>query len=149
MNRAERMEPVQKVMDDSERQHAQRVAAAQRRYAEAQKKLAELQGYHMEYVQSFSRQAAAGSYGMALRDFQAFLGRLVDAVRQQSQLVARAGEDLAAETHHWQSAARRSKALGVVVSGWRREERVLVDRREQQDTDERARRTLRASPGEL
>lgn len=149
MTRTKRIEPVQKVMDDSEKQHAQRVAGAQRRYAEAEAKLAELQRYHLEYAQSFSRQAATGASGMVLRDFRAFLGRIGDAVQQQAQLVARAREAVAAETHHWQNAARRSKALGLVVAGWRSEELRLVDRREQQDTDERAQRMPRVGPGEI
>ena len=140
MTRTERMEPVQRIMDDSERQHAQRLAAAQGRLAEAEAKLAELQRYHVEYAQSFSRQASAGTTGMALRDFQAFLSRLAEAAQQQEHFVARAREDVAAETHHWQGAARKAKALGMVVERWRGEENLVLERRDQQETDERAQR---------
>jgi len=144
MTRTERMEPVQRVMDDSERKHAQRLADAQRRLAEAEQKLVELQRYHLEYAQSFGRQAAAGATGLMLRDYQAFLGRLSEAVRQQAQFVSRAREDVAAETHHWQSAAVRARALGTVVERWRGEERRVEDRLEQRETDERAQQMLRA-----
>jgi flagellar FliJ protein len=143
MTRTDRMVPVQRVMDDSEKQHARSLAAAQRRVGEAEAKLAELQRYHVDYAQSFSRRATAGSSGLALRDFQAFLTRLAEAAKAQEQIVARAREDLAAETHHWQGAARRAKAIGVVVDRWRGEELRVQERREQQETDERAQQMLR------
>jgi flagellar protein FliJ len=143
MTRTGRMAPVQQVMDDSERKHAQQLADAQRRLAESEQKLAELQRYHQEYAQAFGRQAAAGATGLMLRDYQVFLGRLADAVRQQSQFVARAREAVAVQTHHWQGAAQRAKALGTVVQRWRGEERREVERRDQQETDERAQQLLR------
>ena len=143
MTRTDRMEPVQQVMDDSERKHAQRLAETQRRLAEAEQKLTELQRYHLEYAQAFGRQATAGATGLMLRDYQVFLARLSEAVRQQSQFVAKAREDVAAQTHHWQGAAQRAKALGTVVERWRGEERRDVERRDQQETDERAQQLLR------
>ncbi len=145
MTRIQRMEPVQRVMDDGEQQEAQRLGAAQRRLADAEAKLAELQRYHAEYQQSFSRQATAGSSGMALRDFQVFLARLAEAVKQQEYFVTRATEDVAAQTRDWQQAARRAKGLGLVVERWRVEERVVQERRDQQETDERALRMTRAA----
>jgi flagellar FliJ protein len=145
MTRTERMEPVQQVMEDSERRHAQRLAEAQRRVAAAEQKLAELRRYHLEYAQAFGRQATAGATGLMLRDYQVFLGRLAEAVRQQSQFVAQAREEAAAETQHWQGAAQRARALETVVDRWRGEERRDVERRDQQETDERAQQLLRQS----
>ena len=143
MTRIQRMEPVQRVMDDGEQQQAKHLGAAQRRLVDAEAKLAELQRYHAEYQQSFSRQASAGSSGMALRDFQVFLARLAEAVKQQEHFVTRATEDLAAQTRDWQQAAQRAKGLGLVVARWRVEERVMQERREQQETDARALRMTR------
>ena len=142
MTRTGRMAPVQQVMDDSERRHQQRLADAQRRLAESELKLAELQRYHLEYAQAFGQRATTGATGMMLRDYQVFLGRLAEAVRQQSQFVSRAREEVAVEMHHWQGAAQRAKALGTVVERWRGEERRELERRDQQETDERAQQPL-------
>ena len=145
MNRSKRIAPVQKVMEDSERERARTMALAQRRVTDAESKLCELSRYHVDYAKSFHRQAAEGLMSSSLRDFQVFLARLAEAAKQQEHIVARAREDLAAETHRWQDAARRAKALGLVVNGWLGEERREVDRREQRDTDERAQWQLRAA----
>ncbi|MEP7311473.1 MAG: flagellar export protein FliJ [Pseudomonadota bacterium] len=145
MNRSKRIAPVQKVMEESERERAQIMALAQRRVSEAESKLRELSRYHVDYAKSFHRQAAEGLMSSSLRDFQVFLARLAEAAKQQEHIVARAREDLAAETHRWQDAARRAKALGLVVNGWLGEERLEVDRREQRDTDERGQWQLRAA----
>ena len=149
MNRSKRIAPVQKVMEDSERERAQSMALAQRRVIEAEAKLRELSRYHVDYAKSFHRQAAGGLMSSSLRDFQVFLARLAEAAKQQEHIVARAREDLAAETHRWQDAARRAKALGLVVDRWRGEERSEIDRREQRDTDERAQRLLRIAGASL
>lgn len=145
MTRTRRMQPVQRLMDDGERRHAQRLADAQQRLAAAEHKLAELERYRQEYVQSFDQRATTGATGLALRDFQVFLGRLSQAVQQQAQLVARLRDDVAAETRQWQVAARKARALGSVVEQWRGEERRAQDRQEQKETDERAQQLLHAS----
>ena len=148
MTRSQRIAPVQQVLDNTESQHAKKVSAAQAAVAAAEAKLAELQRYHVEYVQSFGRQVASGATCHALQDFQAFLYRLSEAAKQQEQVVARTREELAAQTHQWQVAARRSRGLQSVVSGWRREEQLQVERRDQQQTDERALTMMRRAERE-
>ncbi len=136
MTRSERIQPVQRVMDEDERRAARRVGESQRKLADAEKKLGELQDYQRDYERSFGTRAAAGASGHALRDYQAFLGRLSEAVRQQGVLVANAREDVLLETQLWQGAAVRVKALDTVVTQWRGEELRDQDRREQKASDE-------------
>ena len=112
---------------------------------EAEAKLQELSRYYVDYAASFSRMATEGLISSSLRDFQVFLSRLADAERQQERIVARAREDLAAETHRWQDAARRAKALALVVDRWTGEERRQDERRDQLETDDRAQRMLRSA----
>jgi flagellar FliJ protein len=145
MTRSKSIAPVRKVMEDTERERAQAMAKARRRVAEAEAKLHELSRYHVDYATSFSRVASEGLISTALRDFQVFLARLAEAERQQERIVARAREDLAAETHRWQEAAQRSKALGLVVERWSCEERRQDERRDQLETDDRAQRLLNSA----
>jgi flagellar FliJ protein len=140
MTRAKRLEPVQQIVDDAQRRLAQSVAAFEKRVLEAEAKLQELQRYKGEYEQQFSQRAGRGISATDLRDYQAFLARLAEAIRQQQALVARARSEHQSERVKWQEALKRSKALRHVVERWQAEERHMNDRRDQRESDERAQR---------
>jgi flagellar protein FliJ len=140
MKRAKRLEPVQQIVDDVQRRLALSVAAFEKRVLEGEAKLLELQRYKGEYEQQFSQRAGRGIGATDLRDYQAFLSRLTEAIRQQQALVARAHAEHQAERVKWQQALQRSKALGHVVERWQTEERHMNDRRDQRESDERAQR---------
>jgi flagellar FliJ protein len=140
MTRAKRLEPVQQIVDDAQRRLAMSVAAFEKRVLEGEAKLQELQRYKGEYEQQFSQRAGRGIGATDLRDYQAFLARLAEAIRQQQALVVRARAEHQAERLKWQEALKRSKALGHVVERWQAEERHMNDRRDQRESDERAQR---------
>jgi flagellar FliJ protein len=140
LKRAKRLEPVQQIVDDAQRRLALSVAAFEKRVLEGEAKLQELQRYKGEYEQQFSQRAGRGIGATDLRDYQAFLARLAEAIRQQQALVTRARAEHQAERVKWQEALKRSKALGHVVERWQAEERHMNDRRDQRESDERAQR---------
>jgi flagellar FliJ protein len=140
MQRSERMEMVKKVVDDFERRKAEAFAVAERRVAESEKKLADLETYRDGYVRDFELRAKAGMGGAAARDFQVFLSRLDDALKQQSQAVTGTRTQRDAERQTWQDAAQRAEAIGQTVKRWQGEERYALDRREQHESDERSQR---------
>jgi flagellar FliJ protein len=142
MTRAKRLQPVQQLADENERRLAQSVAAFDRRLAEAETKLMELTRYRQEYEHQFSARAGLGMGATALRDYQAFLARLTEAIRQQGTLVQRARIERDLERTRWQEAATRAKAVDHVMERWRIEERHALDRREQRESDERAQRKV-------
>ncbi|MEY4761026.1 MAG: hypothetical protein RLZZ200_882 [Pseudomonadota bacterium] len=143
MTRSERIQPVQRVMGEDEKRAARRVADAQRKLSDAEKKLGELQDYQRDYELNFTRRVADGASGLALRDYQAFLARLAEAVRQQGLVVAGARQEVVLETRLWQGAAVRVKALDTVVTQWRSEEFREQERREQVASDELSQQLLR------
>lgn len=142
MKRAQRLEPIRQIVDDAQRRLAQSVAAFEKRVLDGETKLQELQGYKSEYEQQFSQRAGRGIGVTDLRDYQAFLARLAEAIKQQQALVARARAEHEAERVKWQEALKRSKALGHVVDRWQAEERHMNDRRDQRESDERAQRKV-------
>lgn len=142
MTRAKRMKPVQNLFDDSERQLALGLATIERKVAEAEAKLQELERYRSDYDKQFAQRAGRGIGATSLRDYQAFLARLSEAIRQQQAVVKRAQSERDAERQRWQEAAKRAKALGHVVEQWQTEERRASDRREQRESDERAQRRV-------
>ena len=146
MKRAKRLEPVQHIVDEAQKRLAMSVAAFEKRVLEGEAKLAELERYKGEYEQAFAQRAGRGIGVADLRDYQAFLARLAEAIKQQQALVIRARAEHQEERLKWQEALKRSKALGHVVERWQAEERQVSDRREQRESDERAQRTVSRPP---
>jgi flagellar FliJ protein len=145
MTRAGRLQPVRTLAEDSQRRLAQRLAACEQRVREGESKLNELQRYRTEYELQLAQRAGQGIDVPGLRDYQAFLARLGQAIRQQQDLVQRARSQRDAERTSWQEAAKRAKALGHVVERWQSEERLTRERREQRESDERAQRWVSRS----
>ena len=138
MKRSQRLEMVKKVVDDFERRKAQALAACERRVNESERKLSELEAYRASYVRDFVVRAQAGIAAAAARDYQVFLSRLDEALHQQAQSVIgiRALRD--SELQNWQDAAQRAEAIGTTVQRWQSEERYALERREQNESDERS-----------
>jgi flagellar FliJ protein len=140
MTRSERMAPVQRVLDQKEKDRARELVESRTRLSQAQEKLRDLEQYRQDYEQAFQQRARAGQPVRELRDFQVFLARLDQAIQQQRQIVANHESEVGGHSAQWQSAARQGKAVDSVVERWNGEERRAQDRREQKQTDERAQR---------
>jgi flagellar FliJ protein len=150
MKRVERLRMVERAIDDIERRHAETLAASERHLSACTAKLTELESYYSAYTRQFNQRAEAGIGGAGLRDYQAFLARLAEAVRQQTTLVMRARSERDAERLSWQNAAQRAEVVGRLVNRWKNEEQRLGDLSEQRESDERAQRrslTERAAHG--
>jgi len=136
---------VRRLAEEKERHLAQNLATFERRVAEAEAKLSELTYYKQDYEKRFSSRAAQGIGATELRDYQAFLARLGEAIRQQTAIVERARMDRDLQLARWRDAAQRTKAVEHVIERWRVEERRAHERREQRETDERAQRRVQSS----
>jgi flagellar protein FliJ len=140
MKRSERMAPVKQVLGNAERDRARDMGSAQKHVDEAQSRLRDLRQYHLDYLQNFQQRARAGQSAQTLRDYQLFLARLEEAVRQQEQVVAQAIAAFDGSRARWQGAARQVKAVDAVVGKWQGDERRRADQLEQKEIDERAQR---------
>jgi flagellar FliJ protein len=147
MKRSERMQTVERVVSDLEKKRAEALAARERHVAECESKLQELESYQTSYAEQFQTRAGAGIGAVGLRDYQTFMVRLGEAVRQQTQLVEKAKADRDAERKVWQHAAQRAEAVGGLVERWQKEEQRMQDKQDQRDSDERAQRISRRSLG--
>jgi len=132
---------VQNVVDDQERRRAETLAASERGVTESEHKLAELQAYQETYVRNFALRAGSGMDAAMARDYQAFLARLEEALRQQQQVVIRARAQRDGEMQIWQGAAQRAQAVGHMVKRFQSEEARALDRQEQSESDERSARS--------
>jgi flagellar FliJ protein len=146
VKRAERLQMVQQVVDDQERRRAESLATSERRLRESETKLVELQNYHSGYVRDFALRAESGMDGVMARDYQAFLTRLEEALRQQTQAVIRARAQRDGELQIWQGAAQRAEGVGQMVRRFQVEEERILERIEQFESDERAQRSWAYGP---
>ena len=140
MKRSERMQTVERVVSDVEKKRAEALATRERHVTDCENKLTELESYQKSYADQFQTRAGAGIGAVGLRDFQTFMVRLGEAVKQQTQLVVKAKADRDAERKVWQHAAQRADAVGNLVERWQKDEQRVADRHEQNESDERSQR---------
>lgn len=140
MTRSKRLAPARRVIGDRERQQAEQLVAVEKRVAEHEAKLAELERYHADYARDFTARAGQGTGAASLRDYQVFLARLTQAIQQQTQLLVQVRLERDAVEQRWQQAAQHAKAVGNVMERWRAEEHYAEERQDQRDSDERAQR---------
>ena len=136
MTRSERLGVVQQATSHTEREHADRVAKAERHVVEMEEKLTALERYRKEYEDGFAARAGAGLGAVAGRDFQQFLVRLGDALEQQRQVVEQARAAHQAAIAVWREAAKRAHVVDTLAERWQEEESREEGRRDQRDNDE-------------
>ncbi len=136
MTRSERLEVVQQATAHHEREHAEKVAQAERVVVEMEAKLEALERYRKEYETSFATRAGAGVGVAAGRDFQAFLARLGEALEQQRQVVEQARAAHQAAIVAWREVAKRAHVVDTLAERWQVEESRESNRRDQRDSDE-------------
>ena len=148
MKREQRLGLYRQSLQTGEREAATRLQSADARLAEARSRLEQLAQYKGEYEGSFGSRVALGMNGRALLDFQAFIARLADAIRQQESVVAQLELERVQLQHKLRDVAVQNRAVGAVVERWRTEDRQADNRREQLEIDERAQRPLRSAMAE-
>lgn len=137
------MQVVKDVVADRERRQAQRFAASRTKVAQSEARLKELEGYHDSYKAGLSERMAQGISITNLRDYQAFLQKLAEAVRQQNEIVMKARAESDTQRRQWQGAAQRVKIIDKVIENRGKQQQRIEDARDQRETDERALRSAR------
>ena len=140
MKRAKRLEPVNALMSEAERECAQQLAAMQARLLEAEQRCQELKRYLSEYHTAFRQRAGAGIGVNGMRDYQTFIARLGEAVQQQDGIVAQLRGDCERARAQWREAAAKKSAVKKVIERARAEELQVEARHQQREMDERAQR---------
>jgi flagellar protein FliJ len=138
--RVEQLDVVQQVATRNERERAESLAMAERNAVEAEQKLVALERYRNEYETQLATKAAAGTDISGVREFQAFLARLGDALVAQRQVLAQARAARDEMLGAWRQAAQKAKVVETLAERWQDEARRDEDRRTQRESDELAQR---------
>ncbi len=142
MSRGDQLDLVQQVATRTERERAERLAEAERNAIEAEQKLVALERYRNEYEEQLAQRGAGGVDISGVREFQAFLARLGEALVAQRQVLSAARASRDALLNSWREAAQRAQVVQTLADRWQTEARREEDRRDQRENDEQAQRGI-------
>jgi len=141
MNKSQRLKPVSDIAVAKERDAARHMGQQQRILAEHENKLIELINYRSEYVEKMVSAGSAGIGAGQMQDYTHFIRRLDEAIVYQKNQIGLAKRQLEVKQREWQAMHTRSEALNKVVHRYKTVETREQDKREQNESDERAQRT--------
>ncbi|MEJ0087858.1 MAG: flagellar export protein FliJ [Pseudomonadota bacterium] len=142
MSRTDQLDLVQQVATRTERERAEKLAEAERGAIEAEQKLVALERYRNEYEEQLAMRGAGGVDISGVREFQAFLARLGEALVAQRQVLGAARATRDQLLNSWREAAQRAQVVQTLADRWQTEARREEDRRDQRESDELAQRGL-------
>jgi flagellar FliJ protein len=90
VKRSDRLNAVRRVIETERDGASQRLAQKQSSLAFAGNRLQELLQYREDYLSRFRKDAGAGLSGTRVRDYQTFLAKLDQAIKQQQSVLASA-----------------------------------------------------------
>jgi flagellar FliJ protein len=137
---SKRFKPIQRIASDKERKAAAALGDSLRSRQEAEQRLDELQRYHAEYMERYRDTVAAGATAATFRDYQVFLDKLEQAIREQQRVVEQAAAQCARSKDEWRDRHAHTKAMDNAVDRMRQRERQADDKREQNAQDDRNQR---------
>ena len=146
--KSKRFEPIREVAANSAAALSRAMVEAERRVAELEQQMERLKTYRDEYARD-SAQSAGSMDAVRLQNYRAFLERLSEAVRLQTQSLGCARAEYESRRAQWSAKRVEAESLGRVIDRFRAEERQSADRREQRDGDEAAMRLALAARGSV
>jgi len=139
-NKSQRLKPVSDIAVAKERDAARHMGQQQRVLAEHENKLMELINYRSEYVGKMVSAGSAGIGAGQMQDYTHFIRRLDEAIVYQKKQIGLAKRQLEVKQREWQAMHTRSEALNKVVHRYKTAEIREQDKRENNESDERAQR---------
>lgn len=119
---------------------AKRLGAALKAVQDQEQKLQMLIGYRDDYATRFEQTLMAGMTPMAYRNFQAFMGKLDNAINGQQDQVRQAERRSEQEKTTWQVAERKRMSYTTLDNRAQQEAQRLETKRDQKAMDEHAAR---------
>jgi flagellar protein FliJ len=139
MMKSKRFEPIHEIASTSAKDLSRAMGEAQRKVADLERQLQQLQDYRDEYVRN-STQANGAMDAVKLQNYRSFLDRLGEALRQHTKSLVAARAEYENRRRQWSEKRVEAESLSRVVDRFRQEERHDADRREQREGDDAAMR---------
>lgn len=119
---------------------AKRLGASLKAVEDCQQKLQMLNDYRDDYARRFEETMAAGISPGAYRNFQAFMGKLENAIMGQQEVVRHAQRRSEQEKTAWQGSERKRMSYTTLETRAQEEALKLENKRDQKAMDEHAAR---------
>jgi flagellar FliJ protein len=119
---------------------AKRLGMTIRAAEEAEQKHTMLIGYRDDYAVRFENNQSSGITPMEYRNFQAFLGKLDNAIKGQQEVMRNTQMRIGIARTTWQAAERKRMSYDTLAKRARQEEANLAAKRDQKAMDEHATR---------
>lgn len=142
--KSSRFQTVVRYTESKEDTAAKQLAESQKNLADQQSRLESLSQFKDEYADGFTRTGQQGMRASQLRDYQAFMTKLQNAVDQQKRLVEVAVENLEGKRRQWLLSRNETRKANTLLDRYLFAEQRLQDKQEQKDSDERAQRMKRS-----
>ena len=140
MTKSKRLKPIIKIAAEREQLAVKQFLEVQRVHQEREARLAELMSYKEEYQSKFFSSDNTSRSVYQFNDYRAFLQKLDLTIGEQKKLVVASESELQAKREIWLKQREKAQALEKAVERFVDEERAEENKREQNDTDERAQR---------
>lgn len=147
MMRSKRFEPIQQIASTTAADLSRAMGEAGRRVAELEKQFEQLKSYRDDYTRS-STEARGTMDAVRLQNYRSFLDRLGEAMRQHTGKLELARAEYEKRRVQWSEKRIEAESLGRVIDRFRKEERYVVEQREQHEGDDAAMRIAFAAQGE-
>ncbi len=138
MTRNKPLVTVAKIATDRERNAAREMGHSQAELDVHAARLDELNNYRRQYLQQFQVASKQGLGVVQLQEYQIFLGRLDDAIKQQQKLLE--GSRLTHEERQklWLGLRGKVKALDKIIHKRQQQQLAEQGRREQSESDDQS-----------
>ncbi|GGG48468.1 hypothetical protein GCM10011403_01910 [Pseudohongiella nitratireducens] len=143
MNRVARLKPVLRIAELEVDKAGQMVASASQQLKTEQQKLQQLTSYQQEYGQRMITAGQAGITADQLRMYDRFREQLENALTHQQSRITQCETVLANCKTQWQAKDIRFKSLEKLLVKLEREADVALQKSEQKNHDEFARRSAK------
>lgn len=126
------LELMQERTDEASRRLGQLIAAEQN----AKKQLEMLEEYRSEYVERLRQATLAGTTRQIIANYQDFLGRIEEAIEQQTRQVRQTENNTLNGQQHWRAQNTRLKAIDTLATRHEERLRKSEDKKAQKLLDE-------------
>lgn len=127
---------------ERKRKEAERLLGeSQQRVIQAEAGLKQLKQYQLEYQQQFQAAGRNGLSSGGIQTYQAFISKVGATCLQQEQVIRQSRGQLEQVEIHWRKAMAHHKAMQKLLDKALDEQRLLTEKRLQQELDERSQHT--------
>ncbi|TVO79026.1 flagellar export protein FliJ [Sedimenticola selenatireducens] len=137
---SKRLHPVKRVAESRENDAARVLGDTQKKMRDQEAKLEDLKRYHKEYLERFEATARQGMAANQMQEYRVFLEKLDSAIKEQEKVVLASKSECVSRKEQWQEKRVRTQALGKVMDRFKSAELKAMEKREQNEMDDRSQR---------